>query len=55
MADERPWLAAYPEGVPADITVPERPLTANLEESVARFPEHVALDSSRGHHVPATR
>ncbi|WP_033342567.1 long-chain-fatty-acid--CoA ligase [Catenuloplanes japonicus] len=44
MADERPWLAAYPEGVPADITVPERPLTANLEESVARFPEHVALD-----------
>jgi long-chain acyl-CoA synthetase len=44
VADDRPWLAAYPEGVPADITVPDRPLTANLEASVARFPDRVALD-----------
>ncbi|GAB7052814.1 long-chain-fatty-acid--CoA ligase [Catenuloplanes indicus JCM 9534] len=44
MADDRPWLAAYPEGVPADITVPETPLTANLDAAVARFPDRVALD-----------
>ncbi|MFI2272961.1 MULTISPECIES: long-chain-fatty-acid--CoA ligase [Catenuloplanes] len=44
VADDRPWLAAYPEGVPADITVPEKPLTANLDAAVARFPDRVALD-----------
>ena len=44
MVDERPWLAAYPEGVPADITEPAHALTANLDGAVARFPERVALD-----------
>ncbi|WP_305783644.1 long-chain-fatty-acid--CoA ligase [Symbioplanes lichenis] len=44
MADERRWLAAYPEGVPADIAEPEQPLTANLDGAVARFPDRVALD-----------
>ncbi|MDR7273828.1 long-chain-fatty-acid--CoA ligase [Catenuloplanes atrovinosus] len=44
MADDRPWLAAYPEGVPAEITVPDKPLTANLDAAVARFPDRVALD-----------
>ncbi|MEV4345169.1 long-chain-fatty-acid--CoA ligase [Actinoplanes sp. NPDC049596] len=44
MTDERPWLAAYPEGVPADIDEPERALTANLDGAVARFPDRVALD-----------
>jgi long-chain acyl-CoA synthetase len=44
MADDRPWLAVYPEGVPADIAEPRRALTANLEQAVARFPDRVALD-----------
>jgi long-chain acyl-CoA synthetase len=44
MADDRPWLAAYPEGVPADIAEPEWALTANLDGAVARFPDRVALD-----------
>ncbi|MEU8819088.1 long-chain-fatty-acid--CoA ligase [Actinoplanes sp. NPDC048796] len=44
MADERPWLAAYPEGVPADIAEPERALTANLDGAVERFPDRIALD-----------
>ncbi|SNY38992.1 long-chain-fatty-acid--CoA ligase [Paractinoplanes atraurantiacus] len=44
MADERPWLAAYPEGVPADIDEPARALTANLEGAVERFPDRIALD-----------
>ncbi|GIF21521.1 long-chain acyl-CoA synthetase [Actinoplanes tereljensis] len=44
MADDRPWLEVYPEGVPADIAEPERALTANLDAAVARFPDRVALD-----------
>lgn len=44
MADDRPWLAAYPDGVPADIAEPARALTANLDSAVARFPGRVALD-----------
>lgn len=44
MADERPWLAAYPQGVPADIDLPEHPLTANLDRAVRDHPDRVALD-----------
>ncbi|MFI5937493.1 long-chain-fatty-acid--CoA ligase [Actinoplanes sp. NPDC051494] len=44
MTDDRPWLGAYPEDVPADITLPDRPLTANLDGAVARFPDRIALD-----------
>lgn len=44
MADDRPWLAAYPEGVPADIAEPEGPLSVNLDGAVARFPDRIALD-----------
>ncbi|MFF5075903.1 long-chain-fatty-acid--CoA ligase [Actinoplanes sp. NPDC000266] len=44
MVDERPWLAAYPEGVPADIAEPQRALTANLDGAVERFPDRIALD-----------
>ncbi|XVV15403.1 long-chain-fatty-acid--CoA ligase [Actinoplanes sp. CA-131856] len=44
MVDERPWLAAYPDGVPADIAEPQRALTANLDGAVERFPDRIALD-----------
>ena len=41
---ERPWLASYAPGVPHDIDVPTGSLCDLLDESVTRFPDHVALD-----------
>lgn len=43
-ASERPWLRAYAPGVPADIEVPDAPLTALLDRAVERFGSQVALD-----------
>lgn len=43
-SDDRPWLAAYAPGVPADIAVPTKPLTALLDQSVQRYGPRVALD-----------
>jgi long-chain acyl-CoA synthetase len=42
--DERPWLRFYPEGVPADVEVPDVPLTRLLDASADRFPGHRALE-----------
>lgn len=41
--DERPWLRFYAGGVPADISVPDVPLTRLLDESAERFGRHRAL------------
>ena len=41
--DERPWLRFYADGVPADITVPDVPLTRLLDESAERFGHNRAL------------
>jgi long-chain acyl-CoA synthetase len=41
---ERPWLAAYPEGVPADIEPPDAALTEVLERTLARCADRPALD-----------
>ncbi|HET9655794.1 MAG TPA: long-chain-fatty-acid--CoA ligase [Kineosporiaceae bacterium] len=41
---QRPWLAAYADGVPADIDPPDRPLSRMLEASVERFTDRPALD-----------
>lgn len=40
---DRPWLAHYEAGVPADITVPDRPVDALLRETAAAAPDHTAL------------
>ncbi|MBV9170711.1 MAG: long-chain fatty acid--CoA ligase [Chloroflexi bacterium] len=40
---DRPWLAAYDAGVPADVDVPDQPLTAFLDASAARVPERTAI------------
>ena len=40
----RPWASSYAPGVPLDIDVPEESLVDLLEVSIARFPDHVALD-----------
>jgi long-chain acyl-CoA synthetase len=41
---DRPWLAAYPSGVPADVEVPDRPLTDLLDRAAGDLPDRVALD-----------
>ena len=40
---DRPWLAAYPPGVPADHDFPEVPLTRLLDDAAAAFPTTTAL------------
>ncbi|GAB3389294.1 long-chain-fatty-acid--CoA ligase [Humibacter soli] len=41
---ERPWLSSYAEGVPADIDPPSGSLPHLIEESVATYGSHVALE-----------
>jgi long-chain acyl-CoA synthetase len=41
--DERPWLRYYAEGVPANVQVPDVPLTHFLDASAERFPHRKAL------------
>jgi long-chain acyl-CoA synthetase len=41
--DDRPWLRYYPSGVPADVDVPDVPLTQLLDDSARRFPRRKAL------------
>ena len=39
----RPWLASYPEGVPADFDFPKVPLTRLLDDAAASFPTGTAI------------
>ena len=48
---ERPWLAHYEQGVPAEIAIPDIPLYRFLEESARRWPDQTAL-IYRGHRLP---
>ncbi|MDO9395405.1 MAG: AMP-binding protein, partial [Herbiconiux sp.] len=41
---DRPWLAAYAEGVPAEIDEPTETLTAMMAASVARYGRATALE-----------
>ena len=41
--DARPWLAAYPDGVPADFDFPRVPVTRLLDDAAASFPTGVAI------------
>jgi long-chain acyl-CoA synthetase len=43
MADPRPWLRHYDEGVPASIDYPAEPLHGLLERSADRYPKHPAV------------
>jgi len=40
---ERPWLAHYEAGVPAEIDLPDVPVDALLRETAARHPDRTAL------------
>jgi long-chain acyl-CoA synthetase len=39
----RPWLASYQPGVPAQLEIPDYPLTWLLDEAVRQYPHHTAL------------
>ncbi|HXX79630.1 MAG TPA: long-chain fatty acid--CoA ligase, partial [Ktedonobacteraceae bacterium] len=39
----RPWLRHYEQGVPAQITVPDHPLTWLLDQTVKRYPSNTAF------------
>jgi long-chain acyl-CoA synthetase len=40
----RPWHASYAPGVPAEVSVPDEPLTAALDRAAASWPDRVAVD-----------
>ena len=40
---DRPWLSAYPPGVPDNVDFPTVPLTTLLDDAAGSFPETVAL------------
>jgi long-chain acyl-CoA synthetase len=39
----RPWLSSYPAGVPADLDVPDVPMTQLLDDAAASWPRRTAL------------
>jgi len=43
VTQERPWLAHYEQGVPAQVAIPDHPLPYFLEESARRWPDRPAL------------
>jgi long-chain acyl-CoA synthetase len=40
---EKPWLAHYEEGTPAQVDIPNYPITQDLIENARRYPDHPAL------------
>lgn len=41
---DRPWTVHYTAGVPAEIEIPDEPVTAGLQRSAQRWPDRVATD-----------
>lgn len=41
---EKPWLDSYADGVPRELEVPPGSLSDLMADSVARYPEHTALE-----------
>lgn len=41
---DRPWLSSYSPGVPADVDIPDEPITRALDRTVADLPDRVAVD-----------
>src|SRR5579884_3794550 len=39
----RPWIRHYEEGVPAELAIPDHPLTWLLDRTVSRYPDHTAF------------
>jgi len=41
--NERPWLKFYPEGVPADVEIPERSLSEVFDEITSKYSDKTAI------------
>jgi len=39
----RPWIRHYEEGVPAELAIPDQPLTCLLDRTVSKYPDHTAF------------
>lgn len=39
---DRPWLAQYPDGVPASLNYPDQPLVQLMVDAAAKYPDNVA-------------
>src|SRR5207302_984511 len=39
----RPWVHHYEQGVPAQLDIPDRPLTWLLDQTVSKYPAHTAI------------
>src|SRR5579872_5417611 len=39
----RPWIRHYEQGVPAQLDIPEQPLTWLLDHTVSKYPGHTAI------------
>jgi long-chain acyl-CoA synthetase len=39
----RPWIRHYEQGVPAELPIPDHPLTWLLDQTVSRYPAHTAF------------
>ena len=47
---DKPWLKFYDKGVPESLKpYPEKPLQQFLEESAAKYPDHVAIQFKPSH------
>jgi long-chain acyl-CoA synthetase len=40
---ERPWLSHYEDGVPAEVEIPDYPVTRNLVKTAEKYPDRPAL------------
>ncbi|MGD8969510.1 MAG: AMP-binding protein, partial [Anaerolineae bacterium] len=40
---EKPWLSHYEDGVPADLEIPDYPVTQNLIDAAKEYPHKPAL------------
>src|SRR5438552_5181526 len=39
----RPWIRHYEQGVPAELDIPDQPLTWLLDQTVSKYPNHTAI------------
>src|SRR5947209_3465873 len=39
----RPWIRHYEQGVPAELDIPDQPLTWLLDQTVSKYPSHTAI------------
>ncbi|MFC8921953.1 AMP-binding protein [Cellulosimicrobium sp. NPDC057127] len=44
MLASKPWISRYAPGVPADVEIPDEPVTATLTAAAGRWPARVAVD-----------